>query len=94
MTRSTCNVIDLTACRRERARDQRRQRWYVLLALVPQRLSAAVLALYAALRLLLTPQVPFSCYIGPLSVLWPLAFGLLLLSYVSDCLLWREEWDP
>ena len=51
-------------------------------------------SILAALRLLLTPQVPFSCYIGPLSVLWPLAFGLLLLSYVSDCLLWREEWDP
>ena len=92
MTRSACAVIDFTACRRKKARQRRMQRLYFLLALVPQRLTLSVLALYGVLRLVLTPQVPFSYYTGPLSALWPLAFLLLLTSYISDCILWREEW--
>ena len=93
MTRPTCTMIDFTARRRERERQRRRQQLYFLLALVPQRLALAALVLYGVLRLLLAPEVPFSYYTGPLSILWPLAFCLLLTSYISDCLLWREEWE-
>ena len=92
MTRSACTIIDLAACRRQRARARRQQRLYFLLALVPQRLALAALALYGVLRLLLAPEVPFSYYTGPLSALWPLAFLLLLTSYAADCALWRDEW--
>ena len=92
MIRSACTVIDFSACRRGRARTRRRQRLYFLLALVPQRLALAALALYAVLRLVLAAEVPFSYYIGPLSLLWPLALLLLLVSYVSDCLLWQDDW--
>ena len=92
MNRSACTVIDLARHRRQRARIRRRQRLYFLLALIPQRLALAALVLYGVLRLLLAPGVPFSYYTGPLSALWPLAFVLLLTSYVSDCLLWRDEW--
>ena len=92
MNRSACSVIDLAAYRRERARERRRQRLYVLLALLPQRLALAALLGYAVLRPLLAPDVPFTYYSGPLSALWPLAFLLLLTSYVSDCLLWRDAW--
>ncbi len=93
MTRPTCTVIDFTAHRRMRVRERRRALWYFLLALLPQRLAMAVLGLYGVLRLLLAPEVPFSYYTGPLSILWPVAFFLLLISYVSDCLLWREAWE-
>ena len=93
MPRSNCTVIDFAARRRERERQRRRQQLYFLLALVPQRLALAALVLYGVLRLLLAPEVPFSYYTGPLSTLWPLAFLLLLVSYVSDGLLWQEEWE-
>ena len=92
MTRSACTVINLAAYRRNKTRERRRQRLYVLLALVPQRLALAALLGYTILRPVLAPDVPFSYYSGPLSALWPLAFLLLLTSYVSDCLLWRDEW--
>ena len=91
MIRSACTVIDFSACRRGRARTRRRQRLYFLLALVPQRLALAALILYGILRLLLAPEVPFSYYTGPLWALWPLAFLFLLVSYISDCVLW---WEP
>ena len=93
MPRSNCTVIDFAARRRERERERRRALWYFLLALVPQRMALAALVLYGVLRLLLAPEVPFSYYTGPLSILWPVAFFLLLISYVSDCLLWREAWE-
>ena len=90
MSRSPCSVIDLAAYRRERERQRRWARWYFLLALVPQRLALAALVLYGVLRLRLAAEVPFSYYTGPLCLLWPLAFVLLLVSYISDCILWRE----
>lgn len=83
-------VIDLAEARRRERAAQRRDRWYFLLAVVPQYLSLAALALYALLRVTVAAAVPFSYYMGPLTVLWPAAFLLLLLSYVSDLLLWRE----
>ena len=91
MSRSTCSMIDLASYRREKARERRRARRYFLLALVPQRLALAALILYGILRLQLAPEVPFSYYTGPLWALWPLAFLFLLVSYISDCVLW---WEP
>ena len=52
--------------------------------------AMGALLLYALLRVLLTPQVPFSCYVGPMVLLWPAAYLLLLLSYVADKLLWDD----
>ena len=86
---SSCKVIPFRTSQAVR-RERRWERIYFLFARLPQYLSLGALALYAVLRLLLVPEVPFSYYIGPLSVLWPLSFFLLLLSYVSDLLLWRE----
>ena len=91
MTRSPCVVIDWNTRRRERERARRQARRYFLLALVPQRLALAALVLYGILRPLAAPEVPFSYYTGPLSILWPLAFLFLLVSYISDLLLWRED---
>ena len=31
-------------------------------------------------------------YSGPLVVLWPVSYFLLLVSYCFDRLLWRQEW--
>ena len=90
MTRSACTVIDLEAYRRERARRRRRERLYYLLAIVPQRLCLGTLVLYALLRAVAAPEVPLTCYTGPLFLLWPLAFLFLLVSYVSDWLLWED----
>jgi len=84
-----CKVIDFALCRREKER-RRRERLYFLLAIVPQRLSLASLVLYGVLRLLFAADVPFSYYMGPLTLLWPAAFFFLLLSYVSDLFLWKE----
>ena len=91
MDRPTCTVICLAERRREREQTRRQARRYFLLALVPQRLALAALILYGILRLLLAPEVPFSYYTGPLWALWPLAFLFLLVSYISDCVLW---WEP
>ena len=71
-------------------RRERREKLYVIFALTPQYMALGALLLYALLRVLLTPQVPFSYYVGPLVLLWPAAYLLLLLSYVSDKLLWDE----
>ena len=65
---------------------------HTLLALWTQYLSLAVLLLYALLRVVLAGSIPLGQYSGPLSLLWPLSFLLLLTSYCSDLLLWREEW--
>ena len=77
-------VIDLTPCLRRRAA------LYAPLALWTQYASLGALAVYFALRLLLCPGVPLGYYVGPLFLFWPLSFFLLLTSYVSDLLLWRE----
>ena len=93
MTQRERKLVDLTPYYlAQRRRRRRRERLYRLLALLPQDLSLGLLILYGVLRLLLAPQVPFSYYTGPLSILWPLAFLSLLTSYISDCVLWREEW--
>lgn len=93
MERIVCQparVIDLTPYLEEERRSRRQDRLYALLALWPQQLSAAALALYGLLRLTVCRSIPLGQYSGPLSVLWPAAFFLLLTSYVSDRLLWRE----
>ena len=87
---TSCKVIDFSACRRREKARARKERLYFLLATVPQYLSLASLVLYAVLRVLLAPEVPFSYYMGPLSLLWPAAFFFLLTSYVADILLWEE----
>lgn len=89
MTRSTCAVIQLESRLRDRAR-RRRQVLYYLLAIIPQRLCLGTLVLYALLRLLVAPDLPLTYYTGPLFLLWPLAFLFLLVSYISDRLLWEE----
>jgi len=87
---TTCKVIDFAAYRRREKARLRKERLYFLLAIIPQHLSLASLLLYAVLRLLLAPEVPFSYYMGPLTLLWPAAFFFLLISYVADLFLWEE----
>lgn len=89
MTRSTCTVIPLESHRQNRAQ-RRREKLYYLLAIIPQRLSLGTLILYALLRVLIAPDLPLTYYTGPLFLLWPLAFFFLLVSYISDWLLWEE----
>lgn len=86
--RPPCKVIDFASVRREKER-RRRERLYYLMAIVPQRLSLASLVLYGLLRLLFAADVPFSYYMGPLTLLWPAAFFFLLISYISDLFLWE-----
>lgn len=85
---ASCQVVDLTPYLR---RNRRRDVLYTVLALWTQYLSLGVLVLYGALRLLLCPHIPLGSYTGPLAVLWAVSFVLLLTSYVSDLVLWREE---
>ena len=66
---------------------------YTILALWCQYLSLAALALYTVLRLLLAPDVPPGQYSGPLELLWPVSYVLLLTSFLSDRLLWRKDWE-
>lgn len=87
----TSNVIDLTPYLNQARRDRRRDRIYTVLALWTQYLSAAVLVLYGLLRLTVGSSIPLGRYSGPLTVLWVISFILLLTSYVSDRLLWRED---
>lgn len=89
MTRSTCTVIQLESHRQSRAQ-RRREKLYYLLAIIPQRLALGTLILYALLRVLIAPDLPPTYYTGPLFLLWPLAFFFLLVSYISDWLLWEE----
>lgn len=86
----TNRVIDLTPYLEQSRRQRRQARLYTVLALWTQQLSAATLVLYGLLRLTVCRSVPVGQYSGPLSVLWPAAFFLLLTSYVSDWLLWQE----
>ena len=55
-----------------------------------QYLSLGCLLLYVPLRGAL--DVPLGRYSGPLFLLWPTAYLLLLASFCFDRLLWREEW--
>ena len=73
-------VIDLTPCLRRR----RRAALYAPLALWTQYLSLAVLVLYGLLRLVICPGTPLGAYSGPLFLLWPLSYLLLLTSWVTD----------
>lgn len=84
-------VIDLTPHLAEVRRSRRRDRIYTLCALWTQYLSLAALLLYGLLRLTVCRDAAPGCYSGPLALLWPLSFALLLTSYLSDLLLWREE---
>ena len=89
MTQRERKLVDLTPYYlAQRRRRRRRERLYRLLALLPQDLSLGLLILYGVLRLLLAPQVPFSYYVGPLTLLWPASFLLLTVSYTAHCLLW------
>ena len=82
--------VDLIPYLRRQRLENLRQRVYPVLALWTQYASAGALALYFLLRLPLCPEAPPGGYVGPLFLLWPLSFLLLLTSYVSDLLLWRE----
>ena len=84
-------VIDLTPYLLRSARERARDALYTVLALWTQYLAIGVLGLYGLLRLLLYPEIPAGCYTGPLALLWAASFFLLLTSYVSDLVLWREE---
>lgn len=83
-------IIDLTPHLRRRRLEALRWQAYTVLALWTQYAALGALLCYALLRLVLCPGVPAGSYIGPLFVLWPVSFCLLLTSYVADLLLWRE----
>ena len=83
-------VIDLTPYLRQQRKSRHQELAYTLLALWTQYLSLGALLFYGLLRMLLTPQVPLGTYSGPLALLWPVSYILLLSSYVADRLLWRD----
>lgn len=84
-------IIDLTPYFRRSRQERRRETAYTLLALWTQYLSLGALLLYGLLRLLCCPETAPGTYVGPLAVLWPVSFLLLLTSYTADKLLWRGE---
>ena len=43
-----------------------------------------MLVLYGLLRLVICPGTPLGAYSGPLFLLWPLSYLLLLTSWVTD----------
>ena len=79
-------VIDLTA----RLRQARLRQICMLLALWSQYLSLAVLVLYGLLRAVVCCGTPLGTYCGPLVLLWPLSYALLLASWGTD-LLWKGK---
>lgn len=79
-------VIDLTA----RLRQARHRQICILLALWSQYLSLAVLVLYGLLRAVVCCGTPLGTYCGPLVLLWPLSYALLLASWGTD-LLWKGK---
>jgi len=87
----SAKVIDLTPHLAQARRSRLRDRMYTVLALWTQYMSLGALVLYALLRLTLFDAAPLGRYSGPLALLWPISFALLLTSYVSDLLLWQEE---
>jgi len=90
MYSSGCKVIDIRSYYHRQALRRRRETAYFLLAVVPQYLSLGALVLYGLLRVTLAGHIPFSYYVGPLTLLWPISFFFLLTSYVCDILLWEE----
>lgn len=88
---ASAKVIDFAPYLQRSRRAHRRDMMYTALALWTQYASLGVLVLYGLLRLVLCPQVAPGSYSGPLAVLWPVSFVLLLTSYVSDLVLWRDE---
>ena len=84
-------VIDLTPYLVQARRTGRREALRDRIPLWTQYLSLGALALYGLLRAALCPGAPLGAYSGPLALLWPASFFLLLASCVSDQLLWRRE---
>ena len=74
-------LIDLTPRLR---RDRLREALYPPLALWTQYLSLGALVLYGLLRLAVCPGMPLGTYSGPLFLLWPLSYILLLTSWLTD----------
>ena len=91
-TIAASRVIDLTDHFSHLRRSRRRAHMHTVLAVWTQYASIAALAVYGLLRLALHPAVAVGHYSGPLALLWPLSFLLLLTSYISDVLLWQDEW--
>ena len=77
-------IIDLTPYLRQTRSYRRRELAYTLLALWTQYLSLGALVLYGLLRLAVCPEIPLGAYIGPLAVLWPASYALLLVSCCAD----------
>lgn len=71
----------------------RQELLYTVLALWCQYLSFAALAVYGILRVLLATDVPLGQYSGPLELLWPVSYVLLLVSSAADRILWQEEME-
>ena len=86
--RTTAEVIDLSPQLLQIRRSRRRARLHTVLALWTQYAAIGALLLYGALRLLISPGAAPGAYRGPLALLWPASFLLLLVSYASDLLLW------
>ena len=87
----SAKVIDLTPHLAQARRHRRRDQMHTIFALWTQYLCVGVLVLYGLLRLTVFDSAPLGSYSGPLAVLWPVAFFLLLISYISDLLLWQED---
>ena len=77
---------------RPRRRDGRRALLHTVLAVWTQYLSLGCLLLYVPLRGAL--DVPLGRYSGPLFLLWPAAYLLLLASFCFDRLLWGGGGAP
>ena len=84
-------IIDLTPYLRQTRQERRRDLAYTVLALWTQYLSLGALLLYGLLRAVGCPEIPPGTYTGPLALLWPLSFFLLLTSYTAYRLLWQED---
>jgi len=85
------HVVDLSQQFIQIRRNRLRSRLHTVLALWTQYACVGTLLLYALLRVAVCPMIPLGRYSGPLAILRPVAFLLLLTSYVSDILLWQEE---
>jgi len=90
-TTANGKVIDMTGYFHSRRRNRRQDALHRVLALWTQYMAVAALALYGLLRMTFFRQAAIGTYSGPLALLWPISFVLLLASYVFDLLLWREE---
>ena len=87
-------VIDLTHLFHVAPRSRGRVVLHMVLSVWTRYLPLVCLLLYTALRLPLGGGAPLGTYSGPLALLWPASFFLLLTSYCSDLLLWQEDWAP